>query len=320
MEFFGFLLRRILAGIFVLWAVTLGTFLLFFVIPTDPAKTLAGKAGTPSMVANIRQRLGLDQPILIQYWHYLDRLVHGNLGTSFFQGISVNHIIWSDLPPTLSLIVGGVVLWLAVGLTVGVISAVRPRSIFDRVATAGVLAAYSMPAFVIGLGLLFFLYYLPTRANIHIFQPNYMPLTQSAVGWLQRMVLPWITLAALTAASYTRLTRGSLLDTLGEDYIRTARAKGLPERRVVLRHGLRAALTPVVSQLGVDVGMLIGGTIVTETVFGLGGIGQLIAQSVIKGDVPIVLGVVLLTAACVVVANILVDIGYSILDPRVRVT
>lgn len=320
MEFLGFLLRRILAGIFVLWAVTLGTFLLFFVIPADPAKTIAGKAGTASMVANIRHRLGLDQPIQVQYWHYLDNLVHGNLGTSFFTGISVNHTLAADFPATLSLIVGGVVLWLAAGLTVGIVSAIRPRSVFDRVSTAGVLAAYSMPAFVIGLGLLFFLYALPARANIHIFQPNYVPFTQSPVQWLQRMVLPWITLAALTAASYTRLTRGSLLDTLGEDYIRTARAKGLPERRVILRHGLRAALTPVVSQLGVDVGTLIGNTIVTETVFGIPGIGQEIDKAVIKGDVPIVLGIVLLTAAAVVVANLLVDIGYSILDPRVRLT
>ena len=320
MAFLSFLLRRILAGIFVLWAVTLGTFLLFFVIPADPAKTIAGKAGTASMVADIRHRLGLDLPIQVQYWHYLDRLVHGDLGTSFFTGISVNHTLLADLPPTISLIIGGVVLWLAGGLTVGIVSAIRPRSAFDRVATAAVLAAYSMPAFVTGFALLYFLYFLPTKANIHIFQPNYVPITQSPVQWLQRMVLPWITLASLTAAAYTRLTRGSLLDTFSEDYIRTARAKGLPERRVVLRHGLRAALTPVVSQLGVDIGTLIGNTIVTETVFGLSGIGQLIAESVIKGDVPIVLGVVLLTAACVVVANILVDIGYSILDPRVRVT
>ena len=318
MDFVRFIVRRILFGIVVLWLVTLGTFFLFFVIPSDPAVTLAGKGGTPARVAQIKQRLGLDQPVIVQYWHYLDRLLHGDLGTSFFTGAPVNGTIKADLPPTLSLIIGGAILWLIGGIGVGVLSATRARSLLDRSATVFVLIGISMPTFVVGLVLLFVVYFQLAKHGIQAFAPQYVPFTQSPAQWFTHMILPWITLALVSAATYSRLTRGSLLDTLGEDYIRTARAKGLTERRVIYRHGLRAALTPVVTQLGVDVGTLIGGAVVTESVFDLGGVGQALLRAFDFGDVYVILGIVIVTALAVVIANIVVDIAYSVLDPRVR--
>lgn len=320
MDFMRFLIRRVIFGLVVLWLVTLGTFFLFFVIPQDPAKLIAGKAGTPQTVAQIRLRLGLDQPILVQYWHYMYRLVHGNLGTSFFTGASVNGTIKQDLPPTLSLIIGGAVLWLAAGIGVGVLSATRARSLLDRAATVFVLIGISMPTFVVGLLLLFVVYFQLAKQGIRVFAPQYVPFTQDPWQWFTHMILPWITLATVQAATYSRLTRGSLLDSLGNDYIRTARSKGLRERRVIYRHGLRAGLTPVVTQLGVDIGTLIGGAVVTETVFSLGGVGQALLTAFNNGDVYVILGIVILTAAAVVVANIVVDIAYSFLDPRVRLS
>jgi peptide/nickel transport system permease protein len=320
MEFLRFLTRRVLFGLVVLWLVTLGTFFLFFVIPQDPAKTICGKAGTPTCVAQVRLRLGLDQPVIVQYWHYMDRLLHGDLGTSFYTGASVNATIKADLPPTLSLIIGGAVLWLVAGISVGVLSATRARSLLDRSATVFVLVGISMPTFVIGLLLLFLVYFQLAKNGVTNFAPQYVPFMENPAQWFEHMILPWITLAFVSAATYSRLTRGSMLDTLGEDYIRTARAKGLTERRVTYRHGLRAALTPVVTQLGVDIGTLIGGAVVTETVFNLGGVGAALLRAFNYGDVNVILGIVICTAVAVVAANIIVDIAYSLLDPRVRLS
>ncbi len=280
MDFLRFLMRRIILGVVVLWLVTVGTFYLFFVSPPDVARTLSGKGATPQQVAGTRHRLGLDQPLIVQYWHYLDNLLHG----------------------------------------FGVLSATRARSLLDRTTTLGVLVGYSMPTFVLGGLLLFVLYYQFSRAGIHLFQPGYAPLTQGVGAWASHMVLPWITLATVQVAVYSRLTRGSLLDVLGEDYIRTARAKGLAERRVIYRHGLRAALVPVTTQFGVDIATLISGAIVTETVFGLQGVGQSLVRAVTQGDLFFILGVVIVTAAAVVLANLIVDVAYSFLDPRVRLT
>jgi peptide/nickel transport system permease protein len=318
MAFVTFFIRRLLLGVVVMWFVTIGTFLLFFVAPQDPARLLAGKNPTTQEIAEINHRLGLDQPLIVQYGHYLDRLIHFNLGTSFANGTSVNTILKQDLPPTLSLMVGGAILWLIAGLGAGIISATRARTMVDRVATTGVLIGITFPTFVFGLVLLFVIYLPLNRAGFHWVQTGYEGPTQSIVGWAGHMILPWITIAAVSAATYTRLTRGSLLDTLGEDYIRTARSKGLTERRVLYRHAIRAALTPVVSQLGVDMGTLAGGAVVTETVFGLGGIGQQSLTSITTGDTPVVLGIVLMAALFVVLANIIVDVLYSVLDPRVK--
>jgi peptide/nickel transport system permease protein len=310
----------VLFGAFVMWLVTLAAFLLFFVAPPDVARTLAGKQATPEQVTAIRTRLGLNQPITIQYWHYLVRLVHGDLGTSFYTQQPVTSMLKADLPPTLAVAIGDAIGWLLVGIAVGFISATRARSLFDRLATGGVLVLYSMPAFLTGSLLLLVFFAGLSKLGIHIFAPGYYPISQGIGPWAGHMVLPWITVAAVSMATYARLTRGSLLETLGEDYIRTARAKGLSERRVIFRHAFRAALTPVVTQTGIDLGYLISNIIFTETVFQLQGIGQSVHNALIVGDLFFILGVVLLTALTVVVANIVVDIGYSILDPRVRLT
>ncbi|HEY3952919.1 MAG TPA: ABC transporter permease [Streptosporangiaceae bacterium] len=320
MVFVRFIVRRALAGIVVLWVVSLAAFLLFFARPANTvARQLAGRAATAQILAEVNKQLGLNQPILVQYWHFLVRVLHGNLGYSFFNGESVNTILLQDLPRTASVVVGGLVLWLIVGLGVGILSATRARSLFDRVATVGVLAGLSMPTFVLGQLLLLGVFLQLNKHGFTWVQNGYMGPTQSISGWLGHMILPWITLATVQAAVYSRLSRGSLLDTLGEDYIRTARAKGLSERRVIFKHAVRAALTPVVSQLGVDVGTLLGGVVVTEQVFGIGGIGQDSVTAIVQGNLPVIIGFVLIAALFVVVANIIVDVVYAILDPRVRI-
>jgi peptide/nickel transport system permease protein len=320
MAFIGFLIRRILTGIVVIWLVATGAFFLFFARPvTTVAHQLAGREATPQVIAEVIRNLGLNQPVLVQYWHFIDNLLHGDLGFSYYTGESVNTMLKQDLPPTISLVIGGMVLWLVVGLGVGIISATRPRSLFDRSATVAVLVGLSMPVFVVGELLILFVFVPLNQHGFHWIQTGYAGISQGVVTWAGHMILPWITLAAVQAAVYTRLTRGQLLDTLGEDYIRTARAKGLSERRVTYRHGVRAALTPVVSQLGVDIGQLLGGVVVTETVFGLGGLGETAVQAIYTDNLPVIIGFVIIAAAFVVVANILVDIFYALLDPRVRI-
>jgi peptide/nickel transport system permease protein len=316
-----FLLRRILTGILVLWVVGLAAFLLFFARPAGSvARSLAGKEPSAAALQLITKQLGLDQPIPVQYWHFVDRLLHGNLGYSYATGESVNSILAQDLPRTASIVVGGVVMWLFVGLSVGILSAARARSLFDRIATLGVLAGLSLPTFVLGQLLLWGVFLQLNKHGFTWIQDGYAGPSQGIGTWIGHMMLPWITLATGSAAVYCRLTRGSLLDTLGEDYIRTARAKGLTERRVIFRHAVRAALTPVVSQLGIDVGTLLGGVVVTETVFGIGGIGQDSVNAIVQGNLPVILGFVLVAAAFVVAANIIVDLCYALLDPRVRIT
>jgi peptide/nickel transport system permease protein len=315
-----FLIRRTVAGIVVLWAVSLGAFLLFFTRPAlSVARQMAGKEPTAAELQQITRQLGLDQPIVVQYWHFLVRLLHGNLGYSYANGESVNTILAQDLPRTASVVIGGMVLWLVVGLGVGIISATRPRSLFDRVSTFGVLVGLSLPTFVLGQLLLWGVFLQLNKRGFTWIQDGYVGPTQSISGWVGHMILPWIALATVSAAVYSRLSRGSLLDTLGEDYIRTARSKGLSERRVLYRHGLRAGLTPVVSQLGIDVGTLLGGVVVIEAVFGIGGIGADSVAAIDQGNLPVIIGFVLVAALFVVVANIIVDFCYTLLDPRVRI-
>jgi peptide/nickel transport system permease protein len=317
-----FLIRRILSGIVVLWVVSSAAFFLFFARnPEIVARQLAGRAATTAIIAEVTRNLGLNQPILVQYWQFLYRTVHGNLGLSYYNGgVTVASIVARDIPRTASVLVGGVILWLLVGLSVGILSATRARSIFDRVSTVGVLVGLSMPTFVLG-ELLLLVVYLPLNENgYHWISTGYIGLSNGLVPWAGALVLPWVTLATVQAAVYTRLSRGSLLDTLGEDYIRTARAKGLSERRVVYRHALRGALTPVISQLGIDVGVLLGGIVVVENVFGIGGLGQDAVQAISQGDLPTIIAFVLLASTFVVIANIIVDLLYAVLDPRVRIS
>ena len=321
MAIVGYLIRRLLTGLVVVWLVATVTFFLFFARPVNTvAHQLAGKAATPQIINEVIANLGLNEPKMTQYWHFLNNLVHGNLGYSYYTGESVDTMLKQDLPPTISLVIGGMILWLIVGLSVGIISATRARSVFDRVSSVGVLVGLSMPAFVVGELLIGFVFQPLYSHGIHIFNTGYAGITAGPGPFLQHMILPWITLATIQAAVYTRLSRGQLLETLGEDYIRTARAKGLSERRVIFRHAVRAALTPVLSQLGVDLGQLLGGVVVVETVFGLGGIGQISVEAVFQDNLPVIIGFVILAAIFVVVANIVVDLLYAALDPRVRIT
>ncbi|MFI0446145.1 ABC transporter permease [Actinomadura sp. 6N118] len=309
-----FIVRRSLFGIVVLWLVSTVVFFLVFVAAGKPERVIGGPRATTETLRLIRANLGLDEPVIVQYGAFLGRLLGGDLGRSYIHGTPVTSMIAERLGTTVVLVLGASVLWLAGGVLTGVLSATRARSLVDRLATLFVLAGLSMPAFVVALLMLYVLFSKAGDAGIHLFEPG-PPLQEN---FWKRMTLPWFALAFLLMAGYTRLTRGAMLDVLGEDYIRTARSKGLPERRVVYKHGLRAALTPVVTQFGVDIGALIGSTIVTEKVFGLQGIGQLVVQSITVGDAPVILGIVLAVALCVVVANLLVDIAYSFLDPRVR--
>src|SRR5215472_2741588 len=261
---------------------TVTVFLIFFVGPGPgfAARVLAGRNATAIQVAAVSHRLFLDRPIPVQYAHFLgltggQGLLQGNLGHDYYHSESVNTVLKAAFPITLSLVIGAAIIWLAIGLASGIVSAVRTRSVWDRSFTTLALTFYSMPTFVLGLLLILGLYYEFTIHHITFFPApgTWVPFTSNPIKWAQALILPWLTLALVSAATYTRLTRGSMLDVFGEDYIRTARSKGMSERRLILRHNLRAALTPVVTQFGLDVGTLIGGAVITETVFGLPGLG-----------------------------------------------
>jgi peptide/nickel transport system permease protein len=317
-----FLIRRILLGLLVVWLMTVTVFLIFFIGPGPGAvaRTLAGREATPAQVAEVAQRLLLDRPVYVQYGHFGWLLLHGNLGYDYYNGQSVNSIIAAAFPITLSLVIGASILWLSMGVLSGVISAVKTRSAYDRMFTTLALLFYSMPTFVLGFLLILGLYYELTihHANVFPAPGTWVPFSQNPLQWARGLILPWLTLALVSAATYTRLTRGSMLDVFGEDFIRTARSKGMTERRVILRHNLRASMTPVVTQFGLDIGVVIGGAIITEAVFGLPGLGYTAVSAISQQDLPVVIGVVIIASAGVIVANMLVDILYAVLDPRVR--
>ncbi len=317
-----YLIRRVIQGIFTLWVIVTLVFILYFIAPHDPARLLAGKTVTPGLVENIRKSLHLNLPLWQQYLEYLGRLIHGNLGQSYFLKQPVTTIIAREVPIDISLAIPAGVLWLALGLSIGILSARRPRSIWDRSATVFVLTGLSTPTFILGLLPLYFFYYILTSHGIGIFPGAgaWTPIQTNPLQWARDLLLPWLTLALISAATYARLSRSTLLETLGEDYVRTARAKGLSERRVVYRHALRAAMTPITTQFGIDLATVLGGAIITETVFGLPGLGQGVVLAISRQDLPLIQGIVLVAAAFIVVANIVVDALYAVLDPRVRLT
>jgi peptide/nickel transport system permease protein len=313
------ILKRLASSILMLWILSMAVFALFFIAPNDVAQKIAGRQATPLTVALVSKRLGLNRPILDQYATFAWHLLHGNLGYSYYNSEPVLTLIGSRISVTFSLVLGGAVLWLGIGISTGVLAATHPRTAIDKGATFFAVFFYSMPTFLLGLILLYFFFYQFHLHGIGIFPGSgYVPFFQSPLGWAQHLVLPWIAVALTTAATYTRLTRAGMLEVLGEDYIRTARAKGVSERRITYQHSLRASLTSVVTQLGIDVGVLLGGAVVTENVFGLPGLGQLAVQSVTQQDLPVIIGIVMLAAAFVVLANFAVDMFYVVLDPRVR--
>jgi peptide/nickel transport system permease protein len=314
-----YLLGRIGWSVVVVWVVASSVFLIYFAVPRDVARLIAGNRATEQTLALVRARLGLDQPVYVQYGQFLKRLSRGDLGQSFTTQIPVTTIVARDLPVTASLALGSSAIWLVLGVTAGVIAATRRRSRTDRFITALGLAFYSMPPFLLGQLLLFFLFFQLYLAGIKLFPPgSYVAFGESPLQWARFLILPWLSIALVSAATYSRLTRGAMLDVLDEDYIRTARAKGLTERRITTRHALRSALTPVVSQFGIDLGGLMGGAIVTEVVFGLPGLGREAVQAIGNQDLPIIMGITIVSTVLVVAANLFVDVAQALLDRRVR--
>jgi peptide/nickel transport system permease protein len=317
-----FLIRRILQGALVLLLMTFTVYVIFFLGPGPQyvARVMAGKSATPAQVNAIAAQFYLNRPWYIAYGHFLSQLLHGNLGYDYYNSEPVTSAIRQAFPITLSLVIGAAVLWLLMGLATGILSAVRTRSLMDRFFTTQALFFYSMPTFVLGLLFILILYQVLTTHGVAIFPAPgaWTPFTSNPAAWAHDLILPWFTLALVSAATYTRLTRGSMLDVFGEDYIRTARSKGMSERRVIIRHNLRASLTPVVTQFGLDVGTLIGGAIITEQVFALPGLGWTSIKAIQSQDLPLIMGIVLVASTGVVVANLIVDIFYAVLDPRVR--
>ena len=315
-----YIIRRLLWVIVLLFLVSAITFLIFFALPSaDPAQLRAGRQPNPALVEAIRHNLKLDRPIYVQYWLYMKQLVlHFNFGYSYQNNISVKQQIFDRLPATISLTVGAAVVWLIIGISVGTISAIKRRSVFDRMAMGGALVGISAPVYWLGLLSLFLFSNDIGKIKIFPGSGSYVPLSQDPSKWFTSLILPWFVLAASFAAFYARLLRSNLIEVMGEDYIRTARAKGLRERRVVLRHGIRSAITPIVTAAGLDIGILLGGAILTESVFNIPGIGRLAYESIQNSDLPMIQGTVLIGAFFIVMMNLVVDVAYAFIDPRVR--
>jgi peptide/nickel transport system permease protein len=316
-----YIIRRLIWVVFVLLVITLITYIIFFVMPPgDPAVRFAGRQPTPELIDEVKRQFGLNHPWWVQYYIFVKHLVIGDqygwpgFGFSFVTRSALKPILAERLAITLQLAMGAAVVWLSLGIPIGVLSALRPRSLGDRLAMGFALFGVSAPVFFLGLMFLWAFWF-----KLHLAAgTGFTSFGDSFFGWLNHLIMPWVVLAVLFAAFYARMSRGNLIETMGEDYIRTARAKGLSEWRVVVKHGLRASLTPVVTMFGMDLGALLGGAIVTETVFNLQGLGNYAVQSIFAGDLYAILDVTLVAAFFVTMMNVLVDIVYAYLDPRVR--
>ena len=310
-----FVFRRFVSMVLVLFAVSVITFLIFNVIPNgDPAQRMAGKIPTETNIAAIREEWGFNDNVFKQYGLMMKKVFTGDL-RSYFTQLEVGEEIVRGLPATLSLAIGAAVLWLLASIAFGLISAVKAGKAADRLLTGLALLGISLPVFLIGA---LMNYYLGFKLE---WFPNggYEPLTANPLEWLKHMILPWTALSILFIGFYSRVLRSNVLDTINEDYVRTARAKGLAERQVMVRHVLRNSLIPIVTLWGLDFGFVIGGgAILTETVFDLEGVGQYAAESIAQLDQPPVVAVTLLAAFFIVVVNALVDVAYAALDPRIR--
>jgi peptide/nickel transport system permease protein len=325
-----YIVRRLIAMALMLVALSVSVFLIFAVLPTNPARLTCGKTCTPDIIKANEIRLGLNKPVYKQYEAFVGGIFAGRtygsgtaafpcpapcLGYSFVQNAPVDTLLRQKLPVTIQLALGGFVLWMVSGILSGIAAALKRGTWIDRGLMSASMIGYSFPPFFIALLLVFFI-----TIKFGFPAEGYVPFGYSPWLWFQGMVLPWVAIALLYGAFYTRLTRNQMLETLGEDYIRTARAKGLPERTVIGRHALRAGLTPIVTSAGLDLAGLLGGSIVIEQVFNLDGIGKQAVASVITSDLPVITATVLVAAVFVIVANLVVDILYVAIDPRVRLT
>jgi len=332
----AFIIRRLSATVLLLVLVSAITFAIFFLLPKLAGQTdyglatqYVGRNPSPSAVHAMEHQLGFDKPLVVQYWDYLSAIVVGShtgtganrincpppcFGYSFKNQLPVWPQMVSDIPVTLSLAAGAAIIWLVAGVAIGVLSALKRGTVFDRFSMTVALAGVSLPIFFTGLiSLELFSYRWSIFPNV-----QYVGITENPLLWAKNLVLPWITLAFLYSALYARLTRAGMLETMNEDYIRTARAKGLGERTVIVKHALRATLTPIITIFGIDLGLLLGGAVLTESTFSLHGLGLFTIEAINNQDFPEVMGVVMLASFFIVIANMVVDVLYAVVDPRVR--
>jgi peptide/nickel transport system permease protein len=302
----AYLARRMIGSVLILLGVSFITFFLLYVLPADPVRQIAGRSATPETVQNIREQLGLDQPFIVQYGRYLGALVQGDLGRSYLQKTQVAELIWSRLPATLLLMVAAIFCELLIGVTLGVVAALYRGRPLDQALMLGSFVAVSAPQFVVSLLLLY----------VFAVKLGWFPI--GGYGTFAHLVLPALTLGLLGSGWYSRMMRSSMLDVLRQDFVRTARAKGLTRRRVILRHALPNAILPIIAMIGIDIGVFMGGIVVVESVFGWPGIGQLAWQAIQRVDIPIIMGVTLVSATAIVLGNLLADIISPMIDPRIK--
>ncbi|WP_160008939.1 ABC transporter permease [Rhizobium sp. 18055] len=299
-------LRRLVQAALILLGVAAITFVLLYALPADPARMIAGRSATAQTVANIRHELGLDQPMLVQFWTYLHNLLSGNLGRSYAQKTDVWTLIVARLPATLTLMFAGIVVEVVLGLMLGTLAAVRRGGFVDRAVMMASFVGVSAPQFVVALLLLY------------VFAVTLGWFPMSGYGTLAHVVLPATTLGVLGAGWYARMVRSAMIDVLNQDYVRTARAKGLSSRRIVFRHALPNAILPIIAMIGIDIGQFMGGVVVVEAVYGWPGIGQLAWQAIQQVDIPIIMGVTLVSALAIVIGNLVADLIAPLIDPRIR--
>lgn len=322
---FHYIIRRLLWAIFLFLAVTVVTYVIFFVTPADPARLAAGQGASPADVQKVAERLHLNDPLWKQYGLFVKQLVWDrSLGESFVNRRDVNEVVFASAPVTASLVFGGAVFWLLLSLPIGIISALKPRSLIDRAGMVFVLLGLS--AHPVWIGLIFAyifgyrLEWTPISNYCDFFNPSDASDCGGPAQWAYHMILPWATFMILFAALYVRLVRANVMETMNEDYVRTARAKGAPESQVLRKHILRNSLLPVITILGMDVGLALGGAIFTETIYGLPGLGRQVLVSYENFDLPVILGIVVFATICIIVFNLLVDLVYAWIDPRIRLS
>jgi peptide/nickel transport system permease protein len=328
-----YLIRRLMWAVVLFIAVTIVTYIIFYAIPANPARLACGQRATAECVKRAEHYLGTDRPLWFQYYKFFGRLMpfsfrggphlkEPSLGRSFTNRQSVNYTVGQAAPITASLVFGGAVFWMLIALPVGILSALRPRSVLDRIAMVFVLIGISAHPVWIGL---IFAYFFGFKLGLFPISgyANFFGHTGAAAGpvqWAYHMILPWITFTILFAALYVRMIRANVMEALGEDYVRTARAKGAPEWLVMRSHVLRNALLPVVTMLGMDIGIALGGAIFTESVYGLQGLGKTAVNAIETFDLPTTQGVVVFATLCIIVFNLLVDLLYAVIDPRIRLS
>ncbi|GAA0670214.1 ABC transporter permease subunit [Kitasatospora atroaurantiaca] len=320
-----FLVRRSLGALVILLIISMVTFALFFAIPADPARLSCGKVCSPDNLALIRHSMGLDESVAMQFWHWFSGIFTGRdfaaghcdapcFGYSFVKQEMITDVLLDRFPTTLSLTVGSAVVFLLFGIGTGMLAAHKQGKALDKVASSASLIATSMQIYVAGPLALWALVYSTDWLD----QPTYVPITEDPVGWFTGLLVPWIVLSLIWTANYTRMTRSSMVEQLSEDFVRTARAKGMSGRSVFLRYAWRGAMGTIVTVFGIDLGVLLGGAIITETTFSLHGLGQLAIGSYVDSDLSMLVGVTMVAATLIVVFNIIVDAAYALIDPRIR--